>query len=82
VPTGIAVVKISRVGTMFNESEALAVWPLVSVRVTATVKRPLTVGVPESAPVPALSVMPVGSPVAVQVYGVRPPVAVSVVVAG
>ena len=79
LPLGKLAVVIASLATINNAREALAVWPLESVRVTATVKGPLTVGVPESTPVPALSVMPVGKPVAVQVYGVMPPVAVSVV---
>ena len=78
-PDGIAVVKIVRVEMMFNGSDARAVWPLF-IRVTETVKEPLTVGVPESTP-PAERVMPVGRPpVAVQLlYGGMPPVAASVV---
>ena len=79
LPLGKLAVVITRVGTINNAREALAVWPLESVRVTATVKGPLTVGVPESTPVPAFRVIQDGSPVAVQVYGVMPPLAASVV---
>ena len=79
LPLGKLAVVITSVGTIVSESEALAVWPLLSVKVRFTAKGPLTVGVPESTPVPALRVMPVGRPVAVQLYGVMPPVAVSVV---
>ena len=79
LPLGKLAVVITSVGTIVSGSEARAVWPLLSVRVTFTVKGPLTVGVPESTPVAAASIMPVGRPVAVQLYGVRPPVAVSVV---
>ena len=79
LPFGKLAVVITSVGTISSASEARAVWPLLSVSVTFTVKGPLTVGVPESTPVPAASVKPVGRPVAVQLYGVRPPVAASVV---
>ena len=75
----MAEVKITSVGAMVSGSVAWAVWPLF-VRVTETVKEPLTVGVPESTP-PAERVTPVGRPpVAVQLmYGAMPPVAFSVV---
>ena len=78
LPLGKLAVVITSVGTISSGSDAFAVWPLLSVRVTATVKGPLAVGVPESTPVAALSVMPVGRPVAIQLYGVAPPVAVRV----
>ena len=78
-PGGSDVVKIVRVETMVNGSAADAVWPLLSVSVTFTLNWPATAGVPEITPVPAASVKPVGRPAAVQLYGVMPPVAVSVV---
>ena len=54
---------------------------MLSVAVTCTVTRlaVLTVGVPPITPVAAPMVMPVGNPVADQVYVPLPPVAVAVV---
>src|SRR5207302_4622543 len=49
----------------------------VAVMVTATGLAVAAVGVPLIAPVPALIVSPLGRPVAVYVYGVVPPLAVS-----
>src|SRR4051812_38183931 len=61
--------------TMVNEAEALT--PPASVAVTVTVAVPASAGVPVSTPA-ADSVRPAGRPVAVQVYGVAPPVATRV----
>ena len=52
-----------------------------SVAVTVTVPEDAAVGVPVMAPVVRLIARPVGRPVAVQVYGVTPPLADMVIVA-
>lgn len=54
--------------------------PTLSLTVAMIVTFPAAVGVPVRTPVLALSVSPGGSPVAVQLYGPVPPVAVRVCV--
>ncbi len=56
-----------------------AVAVIASVIASVLVKVPAVVGVPEIAPVAELTVSPGGSPLADQVYGVVPPVAVGAV---
>jgi len=69
----------SDAGIMASEKVAFAVClgVLESVTVTTTVKLPGPVGVPVIAPVDELIAIELGSPVADQVRGVVPPVAVS-----
>ena len=50
---------------------------LASVAVTETLNDPACVGVPEMTPLVGLNVRPPGRPVAANVYGPKPPVAVS-----
>ena len=63
-----------------QENDEVAVRPPASFAVTVTLVVPAADGVPETTPL-LETVKPVGSPVAVQVYGVVPPVADSVSVA-
>ena len=56
--------------------------PVESFAVTVTDELPWAVGVPEITPVPALIDRPAGRPLAVQVYGAVPPVALSCTLTG
>lgn len=80
VPVGNEVVVIARAGLMVKVKLAVAVSfglvESVTVSVTVEVPVPETVGIPVIWPV-ALRERPAGSPVAVNVYGVVPPVAVT-----
>jgi GR25 family glycosyltransferase involved in LPS biosynthesis len=58
--------------------EVCAVGAVASITVTITVLVAVAVGVPLITPVDALMLNPVGNPVAVQPYGVVPPVAATV----
>ena len=58
---------------------ALSWVPLESFTVTTTVLGPVAEGVPLIRPVVELILRPAGSPVADQLYGVVPPVAITVV---
>jgi hypothetical protein len=57
-----------------REIVEVAVAPAASVTVKTKLKVPVTVGVPESTPA-VLKLIPVGTPVAAQVFGLVPPVA-------
>src|SRR3954453_18581907 len=63
---------------MVKVKDALAVADAASGAVTVTLEVPAVVGVPEMTPLDALRDRPAGSPVAVQLYGVVPPDALSV----
>ena len=58
---------------------SVAVAPAASFTVTTTVDEPGVVGVPEITPAGEIA-RPVGNPVALKVYGARPPVAPSAAV--
>src|SRR5689334_12576583 len=63
-------------GKTLSGKVAESVWPLASVTVTRRLKSPLSVGVPPSAPTSCIT-RPAGTPVAVNVYGGVPPVALT-----
>src|ERR1035441_6749261 len=79
-PLGSEVVVIVSGATMITGNDLVALkWVglVASVTVTTMVAAPAAVGVPVMAPVPGSIPNPPGRPVAVQAYGVDPPVAVS-----
>jgi len=65
-------------GLMVNVNEVLPEPPADAVAVAVTLYVPAVVGVPDTVPVEEPIVMPGGSPVADQVYGGVPPLALSV----
>src|SRR5947209_448963 len=70
-------VEVAAFTVIVSTFEAVCCELLLSWTVTVKLNVPATVGVPNTAPVVALILMPFGSPVANQLYGVWPPVAVT-----
>ena len=66
---------------MIVKLDDVALIPLASLAVMATVNVPVAVGVPEMIPVPDAMERPLANPVAVKTKGPTPPVTVGAVVA-